>query len=184
MNYFGLIVQISRHRIHLAYLFRQYDLAASQVDGVMAAVTSSGGSLFFLPNGVIVLNMFHVGLVALQMTRAKDALKWLPIATGCIDKMKTWSEASPWNYGHMMQLLEAEEAYCKGDHEKAKSAYEEAIRLAREHKFIHDEALCLERAALYYAETCGDGSDLSRKYMSEAREAYVKWGALGKASAM
>ena len=118
------------------------------------------------------------------MARANDDGKWLSTATGCMDKMKAWSEASPWNYGHMMQLLEAEYAYNLGDHEKANSSFEEAIRLANEHKFMHDEALCLERAALYYADTYGNTSDLSTGLMAEARELYVKWGALGKAAAM
>ena len=83
----------------------------------------------------------------------------------------------------MMQLLEAEEAYCKGDHEKAKSAYEKAIYLAKEHKFIHDQALCLERAALYYSETSGT-TGTSAPYMAEARELYIEWGALGKVAAI
>ncbi len=80
----------------------------------------------------------------------------------------------------MMRLMEAEDAYCKGVHEKAKAAYDDAIHLAGEHKFIHDQALCLERASLYYADTCGDVSEISVRYMAEARELYAKWGAFGK----
>ena len=184
-NFFSLIMQISRIRIYIAYLFRQYDLAAELVDNVVAKFESRYGQMFFLPNASIVHGTFHIGLVSSQLCCIReDADKWSAIAGTCMEKMKTWSEASPWNYGHMMQLLASEEAYCKGDHEKAKSAYEVAIRLAREHKFIHDQALCLERAALYYAETRGNTSDTSMSLMAEARELYIEWGALGKAAAM
>ena len=181
-NFLSLIMQISRIRIYFAYLFRQYDLAAELVDSVVAKFANRYG---FLPNSSVVHGTFHVGLVSAQLCRIRgDADKWSAITGTCMEKMKVWSEASPWNYGHMMQLLVAEEAYCKEDHEKAKSAYKEAIELAKEHKFIHDQALCLERAALYYAETRGDTSELSKKFMADARELYVKWGALGKASAI
>ena len=85
----------------------------------------------------------------------------------------------------MMRLMEAEESYCRGDHVKAQAAYGDSIiRLAGEHKFIHDQALCLERAALYYADTFGDASEIWVRYMAEARELYAKWGALKKAAVM
>ena len=181
-NFFSLIMQMSRIRIYIAYLFRQYDLAAELVDNVVANFEGRYGQMLFLPNASIVHGTFHIGLVSSQLCRIKEnADKWSAITGACMEKMKTWSEASPWNYGHMMQLLEAEEAYCKGDHEKAKSAYEKAIHLAKEHKFIHDQALCLERAALYYSETSGT---TSVPYMAEARELYIHWGALAKVAAM
>jgi len=182
-NYKALIMQIFRLRIYIAYLYRQYDLAAELVDTVLTTLTPRAFAVF-LAVGTVVTSTFHFGLVAGHMARTKDAEKWLPVMSGCLRKMKIWSEASPWNYGHMMRLLEAEDAYAKGEHEEAQKAYEEAFRLAREHKFIHDEALCLERAALYYADTRGDASDLSVTYMAEAKELYIKWGALGKAMTM
>ena len=184
-NFFSLIMQISRIRIYIAYLFRQYDLAGQLVDDVMLRYAIRYGEMFFVPNASIVQGTFHIGLVSATLCRSRQETdKWSGVTDFCMGRMKAWSEASPWNYGHMMKLLEAERAYCLGDHEGAKAAYKEAIRLAREHKFIHDQALCLERAALYYAETCGNASELSMSYMAESRKFYIKWGALAKAAAM
>ena len=184
MNNFALVVQIFRLRIYIAYLFRQYDLASELANDMLTTFTGSGASIQFLPNGCFVPGTFHIGLVSLHMARTKDAEKWLPVADDCMNRMKTWSEASQWNFGHMMRLMEAEKSYCRGDHVKAQAAYGDAIRLAGEHKFIHDQALCLERAALYYADTFGDASELCVRYMAEARELYAKWGALKKAATM
>lgn len=184
MNNFALVVQIFRLRIYIAYLFRQFDLASELANDMLTTFTGSGASIQFLPNSSFVPGTFHIGLVSLHMARTKDAEKWLPVADDCMNRMKTWSEASQWNFGHMMRLMEAEESYCRGDHVKAQAAYGDAIRLAGEHKFIHDQALCLERAALYYADTFGDASEICVRYMAEARELYAKWGALKKAAVM
>ena len=82
----------------------------------------------------------------------------------------------------MLRFIEAEIAYSEGHHEEAKVAYDDAIRLAGEHRFIHHQALCLERAALYHMNVSGGSSAVSTKYLTEARDLYVKWGAHRKAA--
>ena len=102
-NFFSLIMQISRIRIYIAYLFRQYDLSVELVDNVVAKFESRYGQMFFLPNASIVHGTFHIGLVSSQLCRIREnADKWSTISGACMEKMKTWSEASPWNYGHMI----------------------------------------------------------------------------------
>ena len=191
-QYVSLVMQIYRHRVHLAYLFQRYDLASELVESMIEKFGSSG--LLFQNCGIIPTT-FMVGLVSLHLARHnchKDEAdkKWYQIAADCMGKMKGWSEASLWNYGHMIRLMGAEHAYSKGQHETAMAAYEDAIRLAGQHKFVHDHALCYERAALFYFETVSDSAgdekalDLSKVYMAEARELYRKWGALRKVADM
>ena len=134
------------------------------------------------PNSVVVPTTFLSGLIAAAMARKKDPSKWIPIAKACRGKVKVWSEASPWNYKHMLRFIEAEIAYSEGHEEEAKVAYDDAIRLAGEHRFIHHQALCLERAALYHMDVSGGSSAVSTKYLTEARDLYVKWGAHRKAA--
>ena len=82
----------------------------------------------------------------------------------------------------MLRFIEAEIAYSNGHHEEAKAAYDDSIRLAGEHRFIHDQALCLERAALYHEDVSGGSSEVTARYLVQARDLYTKWGAHKKAA--
>ena len=177
-NNSATMVQVCRLRIYLLYLFGQDELAGELVEGLMANFSFKRP----FPNSGVVPTTFLSGLIAATMARKKDPSKWMPIANACRGKVKVWSEASPWNYKHMLRFIEAEIAYSEGHHEEAKVAYDDAIRLAGEHRFIHHQALCLERAALYHMDVSGGPSAMSTKYLTEARDLYVKWGAHRKAA--
>ena len=56
--------------------------------------------------------------------------------------------------------------------------YEEAIRLAREHGFVQNEAMANELAARFHA---GQGLEtIAQAYLRSARSCYQRWGAEGK----
>ena len=56
--------------------------------------------------------------------------------------------------------------------------YEEAIRLAREHGFLQNEAMANELAARFHA---GQGLEtIAQAYLRSARSCYLRWGAEGK----
>ena len=67
-------------------------------------------------------------------------------------KMKLLSQHSSWNWENKMLLLEAEKMHTLGDFDGAASFYERSIQSAREHKFIHEEAIASELAGLFYLE--------------------------------
>ena len=177
-NNTALMIQVCRLRLYLLYLFRQDELAGELAEGLLENFSVKRP----FPNSGIVSTTFFTGLVAAIMARKKDPAKWMPIANACRGKIQVWSEASQWNYKHMLRFIEAEIAYSKGHHEEAKAAYDDSARLAGEHRFIHDQALCLERAALYHKDVSGGSSTLTLKYLSDARDLYTKWGAHRKAA--
>ena len=76
------------------------------------------------------------------------------------------------------RLLAAEIARLEGRALDAERLYEEAIRLARENRFVQNEALGNEHAARFYAargfETIADA------YLRNARDCCLRWGADGK----
>ena len=95
--------------------------------------------------------------------------------------LKEWAEkGSTWNFENKLMLLQAEESYCDGNVEGAKSLYDAAISSARRHKFINEEALAYELAARFYFETGDEGT--SFHLFSKARLKYEEWGAFGKAT--
>ena len=74
-----------------------------------------------------------------------------------------------------MLLLDAERLFTIGEFNKAGSIYDNAIRSAREHKFVHEEAIASELAGVFYHER-----DLLKKsvsYLAHSVGCYEKWGA-------
>lgn len=75
-------------------------------------------------------------------------------------------------------LLKAEWYRNTNDVEKAKEAYEASICLAKEHKFINEEALACELAGYFFE---GQGESVrSKEMLQDAYDAYMKWGANAK----
>lgn len=67
----------------------------------------------------------------------------------------------------------------------AVGAYERAILLCREFKFVHYEAFCAERAGLCLrGEEMDNEANSSSYYLRNAHSLYMQWGALGKAAAV
>lgn len=90
-------------------------------------------------------------------------------------RMKVWADNAPMNYRHKYDLLEAEKARVTGDILKAMECYGRAIRGAAEQGYVHEEALCYEREALFYSALGRD--DLAGFDIRKAAEGYRLWGA-------
>ena len=61
---------------------------------------------------------------------------------------------------------------------QAMRLYEEAIRSARQHGFVQNEAVAHETAARFYLVRGLD--TICHSYLRNARNCYDRWGALGK----
>jgi hypothetical protein len=75
-------------------------------------------------------------------------------------------------------MVDAEVARLEGRELDAERLYEQAIRLARKHGFIQNEGIANEIAARFYAARGLD--TIADAYLRNARECYLRWGALGK----
>ncbi|MEM9453999.1 MAG: AAA family ATPase [Myxococcota bacterium] len=95
-----------------------------------------------------------------------------------IQQVKVWAQTGPTNYLHKAHLLEAEFARATGRHDDARVHYDRAIDLAREHRYLNDETLALERAASFFHEQ--GHMRLASYYMRDAHYAYQRWGAKAK----
>ena len=93
-----------------------------------------------------------------------------------MNEMKELSENdSKWNFQQKYLLLEAEKAFTDGNVEVAAASYDKAIEAAKEHRFINEQALASECAALFYLNY--DDVGQARKYLEQSRGLYKLWGA-------
>jgi PAS domain S-box-containing protein len=93
-------------------------------------------------------------------------------------QLEVWTQHCPENFADRTALVAAEIARIEGREFEAMRLYEQAIATAREHGFIHHEALGFELAARFYA--AGGFARIANAYMQEARGCYLRWGAIGK----
>lgn len=96
--------------------------------------------------------------------------------------MEKWTASSAWNFEHKLSFLKAEQKANAGDQVGAAEEYEKAIRLARDHRFVNEEALICERYSRYLL-SMGESFSAGIQY-NNAYEAYKKWGALRKCKEM
>jgi signal transduction histidine kinase len=89
-----------------------------------------------------------------------------------------WAENCPENFGNRAALVGAEIARIEGRELDAESLYEKAIQSAREHGFVHNEAIAHEVAARFYSAR--GFQTIAHAYLRNARYCYLLWGALGK----
>jgi PAS domain S-box-containing protein len=93
-------------------------------------------------------------------------------------QLETWANNCPENFADRSALIAAEIARLEGHDSDAMRLYEQAIRSAREHDFVQNEAIAYERASVFYRtrgfETIAD------TYIRKARDCFARWGADGK----
>ena len=93
--------------------------------------------------------------------------------------MEKLARCAPSNYLHKYHLVEAERIrVLGGEPDTIMHHYDQAIALARESEFIHEEALANELAARYLLNQ-GQNDD-ARAYLRSALEKYEAWGAKRK----
>ncbi len=92
--------------------------------------------------------------------------------------MKQLAEFGPVNFLHKYYLLEAEYGRVTGNNNQAPEFYDKAIETAYENEYINEAALANELAAKYYIRE--NRRKFATFYFMEARNCYVRWGALAK----
>ena len=95
------------------------------------------------------------------------------------DTLEKLARSAPPNYLHKYHLVEAERMrVLDGEPDAIMYHYDQAIALARESEFIHEEALANELAARYLLNQ--GQNDAARSYLRSAMEQYEAWGAKRK----
>ena len=160
------------HQLVRAYLFRQlHDISLDIAD-------MNNHQL----RPLFVFGLFFEGLASFLLARQtsdSERTRWIDKGDKVLTKMKYWSDHSSWNWESKVILLEAEKTYTVGNSEQAASLYERAIRLAHEHKFIHDEAIASELAGIFFSER---GLRMKTEaLLLHSIQCYKIWGALAVA---
>ncbi len=178
----GFISGVAQH--HIAHLkvcvfYEEYQTALEHAAAAEQVIPALMGTLF-----VAELCFFHflatAAVVPAQLAeQQEDALKRLQQQA---EQMRQWADYCPVNFLHQHTLMRAELARLSGEFRNAMSLYDEAIRLAREQKFLWCEALANESAARLYRSQ--GFPKIARTYLKDAHYSYTQWGAHGKAYAL
>lgn len=94
-------------------------------------------------------------------------------------QLAAWAEQGPGNFASRAALVAAEIARLEGRSVVAMRLYDDAIHGAQAQAFVHVEAVAYEIAGRFYAQSGFE--EIARHYLRSARQAYVRWGAHGKA---
>ena len=97
-------------------------------------------------------------------------------------QMEIWAEFSPTNFRHKYDLVEAEKARVKGQTLLAMEYYDRAIQGAKKYRYLQEEAIAYERAALFYSHLGRD--EIAQTYLKKAHYSYGRWGATAKLKAL
>ena len=94
------------------------------------------------------------------------------------EKLQACAKSAPMNYLHKYYLVEAERARVQKEEDAARRYYDQAIDIAREQRYVNEEALACELAGRFYLSS--GQSRLARYYLNDAHYAYLQWGASAK----
>lgn len=119
----------------------------------------------------------------LILLRQRDPSAWerqraLLQATLCLRKLRTWRRHCAVNFGHKVDLVEAELARVRGDAAAAVRLYERAIEGAHAGGFLHEAALASELAGEFHHQQ--GSTRAARAYLQDALYGYARWGAAAK----
>jgi PAS domain S-box-containing protein len=104
--------------------------------------------------------------------------RWAQTLDRQLAKLRVWAEACPETFGNRLTLVMAELARIDGRDLEAMRLYEQAIRLAREHGFVQNEALANELAGRFYLDRGLEKNGYA--HLRDAHACYALWGADGK----
>lgn len=127
-----------------------------------------------------VFRVFCEGIASFSLARHTCQVKQRIMGEKSLKKMLKWEKISIWNWGNMAKLLQAEFHYLNGDLQLADVAYRASIVSAREHKYIHFEALAYELYGIFCLEN--QMREEGHNQLKMALKKYKQWGALKKVS--
>ncbi|KAK1742112.1 putative AAA ATPase [Skeletonema marinoi] len=163
----------------ISFTFRMYDDSKHYSEKYLDCIVNTWANLLFAHS----YHAFYMGLISFWLARKSgDEQQWHERGKRSKLALKKWAESCQWTFENKWYLLEAEESYCNNDFDRAKLYYEKAISSAKDHKFVHEEALAYELAAYFYLEL-GD-AEKAMEYFLLAHEKYHEWGAFGKCNSL
>ncbi|KAL7552818.1 hypothetical protein ACHAWF_016069 [Thalassiosira exigua] len=122
----------------------------------------------------------YSGLIAFYLFRESGDQFWMDRGMTSQRKYERWTrDGCQWNFENKYLLLTAELHSCIGEIGQATEMYQRAIASARDHRFIHEEAIANELAGYFHSEK--GTKDISAPLLERAIVCYRTWGAKKKA---
>lgn len=164
------------NNLMLNYLFHDYNKALDHAQLTRPLLDA------VLAKYDVAIFWFYEALVSIAIARVTNRGRkksgLVRRANKNIAQFRKWAKFSSVNHQHKLDLLIAEMASLKGNHDRARKHFDLAIRGAESGEFLNEEALSLERAAFYYLST--DQDLVAENYLRKAYQTYKEWGAITK----
>ena len=174
-NYGMAIFAVYLAKSMLCYLFRNYPASLANMALAEKYEQANVGIM------VVPISKFYASLALLatyptaSFNRQQEIMRQIELNQ---EKMKMWASHAPMNFQHKYDLVEAEKARVLGQDLLAMDLYEKAIALAKENKYLHEEALAYELAGEFYLARGMER--FAQLDMKEAHYHYQQWGAMAK----
>ncbi|HWU97944.1 MAG TPA: AAA family ATPase [Oxalicibacterium sp.] len=157
------------------YYFGEFDEARRHAEEALALP----GFDFGTPSSGFLMWVHSLSALALCRAKGVDTAPVLAAVRTMQRRFRPWADHAPMNYLHKWQLVEAERCRIAGNNRKAERFYELAIKGARNHGFVNDEALAHELNGRFYLN---QGREINaRMHLEQAHAKYEEWGASAKA---
>ena len=168
----GLCRAILLRRKYVAFFLGQMSAAADFFELSLSFPIGGNGRLIS-----IIVSVFIDGLIAFYYARKRrsDENRWTEIGNGVLNLMKVWVKASDWNFSNKLFLLQAESFFLRGEERSALKKYNDSIKAAQDHRFIHEEGIAHERLASFHYHYGRRVEALAS--FNAAKECYENWGA-------
>src|SRR5882757_4367082 len=162
-------------KLKARFLSGDYAEALAAADMAKAVLWTSTGRIqlldFFYYTALTVAALY-------ENATADEQNRWRELLTAHLEKLREWADNYPPTFADKHALVSAEIARLEGRDLDAMHLYEQAIRSARDHGFVQNEALSHELAARFCAPRGFD--TFAHACLREARRCYLRWGASGK----
>ncbi|MBR8839408.1 MAG: AAA family ATPase [Stigonema ocellatum SAG 48.90 = DSM 106950] len=167
----------------------RYNILKSQVlylygesDQALSLVKSISQQLHYITSVIAVADYnFYYSLILADLyphaQECEQQTYWQQLEANQ-SQMRAWADNCPENFLHKASLVDAEMARITGIDLEAVDLYDQSIELAKEHRFLQDEALASELAARFWLSK--NKIKIAKGYMEEAYYCYARWGALAK----
>ncbi len=162
------------------------ELKARYLSGDYAqALPASDNAMALLRISAVQLQLFdYYYYTALTVAALYEELSadqqagWRERLTAHQQQLREWADNYPPTFCDKHALVSAEVARIEGRDGDAMRLYEQAIQSARENGFVQNEGVAHEVAARFYSAR--GVQSIARAYLRDARQCYLRWGALGK----
>ena len=163
------------HKLVRSFLFRQLDGDLIDESNILESITDRKMQL----RPMLFMGIFYEGLTcflcSIGITDPTKSKSLIERGRSVLTRIRSLAEHSSWNWENKVLLLEAMEMHTMGNLDAAGPLYFSSIRSAREHKFIHEEAVASELAGEYLYER-GNHSDAYALFMHSIK-CFKEWGA-------